>query len=338
MENTKFQLGAMPSPKDDRDYTISSLGAPMTFPDTFCLDYNGEIKNQGEVGSCVAHSLSYTREITEMIQTKENKKFSVGFIYANRGPLQWQGEGMIPREALSQLRDYGDVLHDDFPQNLIYPEASNLLNVNKDTLLTKAYPNRISAYYLISSTEEVKTALLTLGSVTAMLPIYSSFWNISKDHPIAPIPSTNSETLYGYHEITIIGWENNSTWITLNSWGPEWGINGRFYIPFNFPIREMWSISDQVIPQPQPIKKAWYRVQVGAFKARANAIAKVEQLRRDNFSGVVIFDGTYYRAQAGSFTNKEYANNLAIMLKKKGYSVYISFVPEGTTEASTKKA
>ena len=33
---------------------------------------------------------------------------------------------------------------------------------------------------------------------------------------------------------------------TLNHWGPEWGNNGWCYLRYDFPIREVWGLSDQI--------------------------------------------------------------------------------------------
>lgn len=108
MDYSKFPLGAKPSPPDERDFPITKL-TPIkyTFPEEFILPYNHEIKNQGQINSCVAHSLAYCREIVEEQQSGTFKKVSAGFIYGNRADSDYQGEGWHPREALSHLLEDG---------------------------------------------------------------------------------------------------------------------------------------------------------------------------------------------------------------------------------------
>ena len=119
-------LNTIPSPEDKRDYPISKLVAQVNvFPDQFEISYNNKIKNQGNIGSCVGHSLSYCREITEEKQNKKFFEFSPGFIYANRELNHYQGEGMIPREALESVKKYGCVVQSVFPFNDDYSVLKN---------------------------------------------------------------------------------------------------------------------------------------------------------------------------------------------------------------------
>jgi C1A family cysteine protease len=245
-EFKKYKLLESLSPEDERDYHIAMMAIPKpkVFPETFSLTYSGEIKDQGQVGSCVGHSLAYCREIQEEAQTKVYKKFSVGFIYGNRGPRDSKDEGMIPRQALKQLQKCGDVLYDQFPLNAEYPVVSAEIAKNLGLLLKDAYPYRITTYTRCKTVNDIKTALMTLGPVTCGIPVYESFYNIGADG-IAPIPNAQTEQLYGYHEVTIIGWTKDHL-ILLNSWSDKWGDKGKFYLPFNFPIDEAWSITDKV--------------------------------------------------------------------------------------------
>ena len=55
-----FGLGAVDSPKDLRDYDYSMLNnidEGIEIPESFKLDYDIPIQNQGQVGSCVAQGL-----------------------------------------------------------------------------------------------------------------------------------------------------------------------------------------------------------------------------------------------------------------------------------------
>jgi hypothetical protein len=249
MEYRNYPLNAKPSPLDERDYPISML-VPLqqTFPESFAWTYLGEIKNQGAIGSCVAHSLAYTREIMEYNQTGVFQKFSIGFIYGNREYDLWryEGEGMYPREALRNLRQCGDVLYDDFPQNEKYPIVKELVIQDKAALYEKAAPYKITTYCRMYNVDEVKTALMQLGPVSINCPIYDTFYHVSKGNPIVSIPDIAKEKLNGYHEMTILGWTKDG-WIVINSWGDGWADKGYCYMPFNFPVLEYWSITDDII-------------------------------------------------------------------------------------------
>lgn len=243
-------LGAVPSPVDTRDYNIAMFTpVAKAHAKSFKLKYTEKIKDQGAIGSCVAHSLAYTREIAEEAQTGTFKEFSVGFIYANRvgtvGDI-FESEGMIPRDALQNLKKYGDVLLPDFPVNDKYPVVRVLLAARRDELYKMADPYKITSYLRLYTVDEVQTALETLGAVTVMIPVYTSFNKVSASNPVVPIPDTAKETLLGYHEMTIVGWRDDNKYIVLNSYGDKWGDKGKCYLPYDYPITELWSITDKL--------------------------------------------------------------------------------------------
>jgi hypothetical protein len=106
--------GARPSRKDRRDYVIAGADAPP--PSSFSLTIP-EIKDQGQVGSCVAHSMSYISEHLMVGKPARFDKASVGWVYGYRPDGYYRGEGMYPRDALKTLRDCGSVRHVFFPYN-----------------------------------------------------------------------------------------------------------------------------------------------------------------------------------------------------------------------------
>ena len=91
--NTKEKLpdyiescGAILSKTDVRDYKAVCVATTEDFPEEFELQMP-DVKNQGSVGSCVAHSIALTIEYFSRLQGDDAREMSVGFIYANRGNL-----------------------------------------------------------------------------------------------------------------------------------------------------------------------------------------------------------------------------------------------------------
>ena len=328
MDYTKYQFGVIHSPIDERDYKVSDVikVKPVTesFPEEFCLNYNGEIKDQGMIGSCVAHSLAYTREITEEKQTSKYNKFSAGYIYGNRDVTDYMGEGMIPREALSCLVKFGDVYYDNFPYNDRYQEVRAKIDLDKDNLTNLAFPNRISTYYRCYSEEDIKYALTNFGAISICIAVYSSFYDIGIDgNYIMKDIDYSKENYYGMHEVTVIGWTKENNMIVLNSWGKEWGDNGKFYISFtNNALVEIWAMTDDVTP-PKPQPKTYYRVQVYAFKLRENADKASQKLRDQGIDCCLVYQEGYFKIQCGCFSVIENLNNMVDKLKSLGYSPYI---------------
>ena len=84
-EEFEFAFGVVDEPIDVRDYHIAGVSAKEaeTFPETYEIE-TSPVKNQGRVGSCVAHALSTAVEHFHKEQEGEDVKFSTGFIYGNR--------------------------------------------------------------------------------------------------------------------------------------------------------------------------------------------------------------------------------------------------------------
>jgi len=335
MDYTKIPLGALPSPDDPRDFPITRLIATVNvFPEEFVLPYNHEIKNQGNVGSCVANSLTYCREIVEEQQLGKYTKFSVGFIYGNRNDTDYQGTGWHPREALDHLLKQGVCEYDLFPYDEEYPQIREKLLQNKDALMENAYPHRISAYARIYTLDEIKNALYVLKSpVTFIFKICPSFYRITPYNPVFTPPS-ESESLYGYHEMTILGWKKyagQEVLVVLNSWGKEWGDNGLFYIPTkifdtqDYYFKEFWSITDNIIPHSDPVNPKYWRVQVGAFKNKENADKKAQELKILGYNTYIVFIDGLYKCQVGAFSIETNARKLSTELTSKGISNFVVY-------------
>ena len=116
----KYSHGAIPSPKDDRDYQFTDLiaGARLSeLPSEYINPLVSDIQvvDQGASETCVACSLSYLRWLNERMQSNNTKQFSPTYIYGNRDSFGYMGEGMIVREALQTLRKQGVCYYEDLP-------------------------------------------------------------------------------------------------------------------------------------------------------------------------------------------------------------------------------
>lgn len=78
-----------------------------------------------------------------------------------------------------------------------------------------------------------------------------------------------------------------------------------------------------------------YKVQVGAYKEKANAEKVASKLKKAGFNTAIIKENGYFKVQCGAFANKENADKLVSKLAKAGYSKPIIIVSK--KEESTKK-
>lgn len=67
-----------------------------------------------------------------------------------------------------------------------------------------------------------------------------------------------------------------------------------------------------------------YRVQVGAYKNRANANAQLQKLQMEGFPAFLIFENGLYRVQVGAFEILNNAVRMEQALRRAGYSTFIT--------------
>lgn len=317
MNPEKFVSGVLPSPPDPRDFTIymacKALGKEpeKTYPKKVLIHYPGKVYNQGNVGACVAYSIKEERMTSEYRQTGKLLEFSEGFHYAERYLSFYEGEGLVTRDALRTLQAYGSVLHEDFPYIDHYYNLKNIYAPYAEQLRQKAKPYRISSYFRLDGQDQnlvnnIKEALLNDMIVLVCIDVYESFFRVGKDG-IAPIPNTSKEKNYGGHCMVIFGADDDTAngkgaFVVLNHWGEEWGDKGWCYMPYNFPIREAWALSDKIDADLIKLQQMFQ----DADQISSWARSYVEEAVR---LGLMVGDGKVFNPQ-GNFTREQAATVL----------------------------
>ena len=236
----KFILGAIESPTDLRDYDYSMVtgsSEKIDIPEKFELDYDIPIQNQGNVGSCVAHALM------EMKSYIDNSMYSVGFIYGNRKEEDWQGHGLIIREALKCIVKNGDCFKESFDFNIEYPEIRNKMSeIGIDKLYAEASQFKSLAYIRLSA-DEIKEYLVKYKKpIMIVVRVYKNFYTAKSNKGI--IPSEPVGAYKGNHAMVIVGYDKD-TLKMVNSWGNITGDNGYYYLDINSSIiKELWALED----------------------------------------------------------------------------------------------
>ena len=239
MEDFKHTLGSLFSIPDVRDYVAHSNKSDDEIPKEFTLSYLPAIKNQGAVGSCVAHSLATVAEYYTKKETGKKTKMSTGYIYGNRMFSTHKGSGMYTRDALKTMTKYGDVPYEYFPENVEVPYAIELFEQKVEEIEPLGYNFKFKAYYKLADMMAIKTHLLSENPV-----IMSMYWyDDIKIKDGVMITNCVKTKKTGGHCMVIVGW-NETGWIVQNSWGSTWGNKGRFILPYNVPMNETWGPTD----------------------------------------------------------------------------------------------
>ena len=240
------------SPYDPRDYKLSQaipLCAAGALPEEFESPEAPFVYDQGSTSMCCACAYSMLRYLqehdTENGGSGLNEPLSPAFTYADRLPGE-DFEGMFIRSCCKKGQDDGSVLYSDFPGFYSYPAAKQKFKQNKEALLKKAAPFKITSYYQCDKRTVMQAAIMSGKAVLGGIPIYQCLYNLTGD-VIKYDPTKNTKD-YGGHAIIFVGWKTINGvfhWRIQNSWGADWGTRGRAWLPELYPwIETPYAIID----------------------------------------------------------------------------------------------
>lgn len=239
-----YALGAELKKTDLRDYTYSMVTTAKKSkrPSKFRLDYPYRVLNQGAVGSCVSHACAMLKSFVD--GRPVNDIYSIGFLHAYRPTDSYsQSDGMYPSDPLRTITKVGDVLFADFPFNESYPGIKKRLAGREVELLEKAKEYKSQAYVRLDESE-IKDFLYEQGKpIMIQVAVYDNFYDSLRNRGV--IPPEHEGSLCGYHEMLIIGYDEDNL-IIVNSWGNQ-GDNGIFYLDLEKQniIKSLYSLVDE---------------------------------------------------------------------------------------------
>ena len=247
------RTGLYASPYDERDYKFKNLvpvGA-VEIPESYETPELDFVYDQGNSQMCAACAYNYIRYLQEKDeeQSELDSPFNPVFNYANR-PKGEDFEGMYLRSVCKKGKD-GSVPNSTSKIPFLYGsyiKCKNYLNSRREELLEMAKPFAISSYYQCTSREQVQTAILTTKAVIGGLFIFNSLLKPEKGY----VKYNKNRDLknYGGHAIVLVGWKHEKGkfyWRLQNSWGSNWGENGRVWIPAEYPwLENPYALVDMV--------------------------------------------------------------------------------------------
>ena len=266
-----YTHGFIKSPEDSRDYKIKKLvKSAVKLPEKYVNPTPLQIFDQGNTEMCVACALAQAKHIIEYHQASDKKQFSPAYSYCHRRTGDWDGEGMVTREALKNFQEYGICHYDDFPGYFTYTKGKTEYEKRKDKLDYKAFIFRISSYYRLNTMEEIKTAIYTTGFALVAYDVYDCLYYPDGDGYIDYQEETKGECLGG-HQMIAVGW-NERGLIVCNSWSDEYGVGfeenetegGLIIIPYTYFPTEAWTCVDNITEKE--IKTAYSKNPVSLIK------------------------------------------------------------------------
>lgn len=232
-----MKLGALPPKTDLRDYKYEEPAGVVEYPKEFSL-WTPKVKDQGQINSCVAHTSAEIEEYFVHKETGEYTPLSVGYIYGCR--YDYKGQGMYLRDALKTLQKRGIAQNREFDYNEEVPKMIEIFQNQEAIGFVTDRFNKITTYFQINKTDRnaIKSALMNCGPVMISIAWRPDF--IIKDG----ILISSLRESRGNHCMMLYGW-NEKGWLIQNSWGEEWGTEGRIIYPYSYPFEEVWGITDE---------------------------------------------------------------------------------------------
>ncbi|MFM2362664.1 MAG: hypothetical protein RLZZ316_1566, partial [Bacteroidota bacterium] len=240
------------------------------------LRYAPARQNQGQQGSCVAWSSAYAAHtIAQAASSGENPNqtaFSPAFLYNQIGLDGCQGSYII--RAMEYMSKRGSVVMDKFP----YTDQDCQRQPDRQ-LVEDAAQHRIHGFNRLTANEgteqlnirAIKEHLAKDAPVVIGMMVGQSFMQSMMGQEVwIPAAGDESQMGMGGHAMCVIGYDDRKyggAFQIMNSWGPEWGVDGVAYVrygDFKNYVREAYGVDP--LPKQGVAANAPLNVEVGLMQ------------------------------------------------------------------------
>ncbi len=206
------------------------------------------VYDQGQLGSCTANAIAAALQF-DQIKEKQPQIFNPSrlFIYYNERII----EGTVNTDSGAQIRDgiKSVAAQGDCPENLWPYDITKFSVKPPQQCYDQALKFKAIQYQRLTQiANQLKGCLASGYPFVFGFTVYESFESpqVAKTGH-APMPSPSEKTLGG-HAVMAVGYDDSQSWfIVRNSWGPSWGMNGYFTLPYPYLLEhnlssDFWTI------------------------------------------------------------------------------------------------
>jgi C1A family cysteine protease len=191
------------------------------------------VYDQGQLGSCTGNAIAAAMEYERDRQGSSDFIPSRLFIYYNERAL----EGTVSSDSGAVIRDGIKVVNTQgvCPETL-WPYDIGMFAVKPpQRCYVAATKDKAVQYESIQTLGDLKDAIASNLSVVFGFTVYESFESQAVAQTgVMPMPK-KSESVVGGHAVLAVGYSDaKSQVIVRNSWGPSWGDQGYFYMPYQY--------------------------------------------------------------------------------------------------------
>ena len=233
-------------PIDTRDHLFAE--APIVLPPIVDLSAQcSPIENQLSIGSCTGNAIVGALEYANRTFKKDLTDLSRLFIYYNERVIEGtinEDAGAIIRDGIKTLVTYGVC-----PEKNCKYDMTKFTKSPTKTAYKKALKYRVSSYQSITNLDGMLQCLASGKPFVFGFTVYESFETAQMQATGLMSMPKSGEKVLGGHAVLAVGYIQSTRMIKCrNSWGASWGINGYFFMPYDFIsdtklADDMWSIN-----------------------------------------------------------------------------------------------
>lgn len=242
-----MRLGWIPDVADHRDFLFTP--PPLTAPLPPALALSAPFNyDQEKLGACAANAGATLYEMTQL-ETDPVHRITparMGIYYWTRfdqGTVAYDS-GATNRGTLKAMANHGVCRESTWP----YITSRFKLKPNITARAEEA-KHRLDAmaYARVPQTKDaIKQTLAAGNPIQFGFPVPESFMGPAMaSSGIMQMPGPN-EKIVGGHATVIIGWDDSmGAWLIKNSWGVNWGLQGNFWMPFDWLLNmasDLWTL------------------------------------------------------------------------------------------------
>jgi C1A family cysteine protease len=233
---------------DPRDFKFK-VTRPVDLPKSVDLRKKcPPVYDQGSLGSCTANALGAAFQFEQIKQKKKDFIPSRLFIYYNEREM----EGTVNQDSGAMIRTGIKTMVKDgvCPEKMWRYNISRFKKKPPQECYDVAQDNQVLEYLRITphTLYEVKHALYEGHPISFGFMIFESMMTeeVAK-WGVVPIPKPG-ESPMGGHAVLAVGYDDKKKALLVrNSWGSQWGMNGYFWLPYEFVTRPNMSADYWVI-------------------------------------------------------------------------------------------
>jgi C1A family cysteine protease len=231
----RSRYGWVPDLPDRRDhmYALRNLGQQL--PAKVDLHMHcPPVYDQGDLGSCTANALAGALDFERKRQDMAFMNPSRLFIYYNERVI----EDSVAQDSGAQLRDgMKSVASQGACTEKLWPYVAGEFAVKPPAACYTDGAQHTALQYsrVPQDVTHLKTCLASGFPFVYGFTVYESFESdaVTKTGKV-PMPGQDEQVLGG-HAVLAVGYSDASQrFLVRNSWGPDWGINGYFTIPYAY--------------------------------------------------------------------------------------------------------